>query len=126
MRPEHTMETATRSRREQAATRREQILEAALQVFAEKGYEGASIRDISRKVGVTEGLIYHYFDGKAHLMYSCWSERAWQANLERILADAENIPLSQALESLVVELLNTLREQADIVRLWMNEMQHDE
>ncbi len=41
-----------------------EILDAALSVFAEKGYAGARMEDIAARAGVTKGTIYLYFDGK--------------------------------------------------------------
>ncbi|MBN9571393.1 MAG: helix-turn-helix transcriptional regulator [Alphaproteobacteria bacterium] len=44
-----------------------EILEAALTVFAEKGFAAARMEDISRRAGVTKGTIYLYFDSKESL-----------------------------------------------------------
>jgi AcrR family transcriptional regulator len=52
------------TREETAQQRRDQIIEAALDLFTEKGYHGGSIREIAKRVGITEGLIYHYFKDK--------------------------------------------------------------
>src|ERR1700743_2411208 len=41
-----------------------EILDAALKVFAEKGYAGARMDDIARRAGVTKGTIYLYFENK--------------------------------------------------------------
>lgn len=43
---------------------RQAILDAALELFAEKGYFGTSLRDVARAVGVRESALYNYFDGK--------------------------------------------------------------
>jgi AcrR family transcriptional regulator len=47
--------------------RRGQILDAALAVFAEKGYEGGTMRDIASRVGVTEPALYRHYAGKEAL-----------------------------------------------------------
>ena len=44
-----------------------QILAAALEEFAERGYAGASMASAAARAGVAKGLIYHYFPGKAEL-----------------------------------------------------------
>src|SRR5438105_1311581 len=98
-------------RRQQAEERREQILDAALRIFSEKGFAGASIRDISREVGVTEGLIYHYFENKEQLEQACWKERSWHAHLERIVANSTGVPLRDVLRDLITDFLLTLYEQ---------------
>jgi AcrR family transcriptional regulator len=45
------------------------ILRTASQVFAEQGFAGASIRDISRATGVSLAGLYYYFESKQHLLY---------------------------------------------------------
>jgi AcrR family transcriptional regulator len=48
--------------------RREQILEAALRVFARKGFARSTNKDIATEAGITPGLIYHYFESKEDLL----------------------------------------------------------
>jgi len=50
------------------AARREQILEAATRVFAEKGFRRATTREVAREAGVSEGTIYNYFQDKDTLL----------------------------------------------------------
>ena len=47
--------------------RKQEILDAAMRVFYEKGYENTSISDIALKLGVAQGLIYRYFKSKEAL-----------------------------------------------------------
>ena len=44
--------------------RRQEILDAAMELFAEKGYEDTSMADIAKRLGVVQGLCYRYFDSK--------------------------------------------------------------
>jgi len=46
------------------AERRNQILDTANELFAERGYEEVSIDDIAKAAGVTRGLVHHYFGGR--------------------------------------------------------------
>ena len=48
--------------------RKQELLDAALQLFSEKGYEGTSINDIIKKVGVTKGAFYYYFSSKEEIL----------------------------------------------------------
>lgn len=50
--------------------RRDEILDHATEVFCEKGYEGASMRDLSRASGMSLAGLYHYFESKEKLLYS--------------------------------------------------------
>jgi AcrR family transcriptional regulator len=46
------------------------ILDTALELFAEKGYHQTSISDITRKAGISKGLIYNYFESKDEVLRS--------------------------------------------------------
>ena len=54
--------------------RREQIIEAALRVFAQKGFVRATNKDIANEAGITPGLIYHYFESKEALLQAVIEE----------------------------------------------------
>jgi AcrR family transcriptional regulator len=46
------------------------ILDTALELFAERGYHGTSISDITKKAGISKGLVYNYFEGKEDVLRS--------------------------------------------------------
>ncbi|HKJ73274.1 MAG TPA: TetR/AcrR family transcriptional regulator [Alphaproteobacteria bacterium] len=58
---------STGIRKRQKEQRPGQILEAAFTEFSEKGYAGARVVDVARRVGVTKGTVYFYFPTKADL-----------------------------------------------------------
>jgi AcrR family transcriptional regulator len=58
--------------------RRVAILDAALAVFAQRGYHGSSIDDIAREGGVSKALIYEHFASKADLYAELLEEQAGQ------------------------------------------------
>ena len=51
------------------AARRKQILDAATQVFAEKGFHRATIKDIAHVAGIADGTIYTYFASKTDVLF---------------------------------------------------------
>jgi AcrR family transcriptional regulator len=55
-------------RKRRAAARRDQILDAAAEVFAEKGFARATTKEIADRADVSEGTIYNYFDSKEDLL----------------------------------------------------------
>lgn len=57
--------------RTQSPDGKSRILDAAIELFAEHGYAGASVRDIAARAGVTGGLIVHHFGTKAALRDAC-------------------------------------------------------
>ena len=54
-------------RDEQKERRKQEILEAALDLFIRKGYTATSISDIAQRVGMSMGLMFHYFESKEKL-----------------------------------------------------------
>lgn len=58
---------------------RRALLEAALGAFAERGYDGTSVRDLARQVGVSHNLVHHHYGSKRAL---------WEAALGHALASS--------------------------------------
>lgn len=54
---------------------RQRLLDAAADVFAERGYEGAGVAEIARRAGVTTGAIYSRYAGKAELLLDAIDQR---------------------------------------------------
>src|SRR6516165_2043404 len=67
--------TAPRRTRLPAAERRETILRAAAEVFAEAGYRAGKVSDVAARIGVTEPVIFQNFGSKAAL-FAAVMERA--------------------------------------------------
>ena len=65
--------------------KRRQILEAAVRVFAHKGFHTSRVGDIAEEAGVAHGLLYHYFDSKDQLLETVFHEN-WSVLLDRIRA----------------------------------------
>ncbi|MER5883981.1 TetR family transcriptional regulator [Streptomyces sp. NPDC001941] len=70
---------ATERRRDSAATRR-RLLEAAHDLFAERGYEGTKVRDIAERAGANQALLFRYFGSKQALL----AEVVAQGGLEQV------------------------------------------
>lgn len=61
-------------REEKNALSRQRILNAAMEEFSGKGYEGASLNTICSEKGISKGIIYHYFKDKNKLYLLCVEE----------------------------------------------------
>jgi AcrR family transcriptional regulator len=71
---------------ERGADRRRELLDAAVRVFARKGFRAARVGDIAEEAGVAHGLLYHYFRSKDQVLETLFRE-TWQlfaAETERI------------------------------------------
>ncbi len=69
-------------------SKRERILRAAVDVFAQNGYFNAKVTEIAKAAGVADGTIYLYFDGKEDLLITIFREytRNYLHELEKKLA----------------------------------------
>jgi len=90
-------EPARTRRQEQASARREQLLGVALDIFAEKGFRGSTIRDIARAAGITEGLIYHYFPSKSALLRAVIERNTLTPAILEIITGLKDVPIREAL-----------------------------
>lgn len=74
-----------------------EILTAAAEVFYEKGYEGASMRDLSRRTGMSLAGLYYYFESKDKLLYLI-QRHTFTEVLERL---RERLPVASDAEEAV-------------------------
>lgn len=90
-----------RARKLEPAQRRLAILDAALSVFAERGFEAARLDDVAARAGVAKGTLYLYFDDKEKLFEEV-VRGAVNPIVERLtaLATAPDLPIGNALEAL--------------------------
>ena len=72
--------------------KQEMIIDAALEVFRERGYANARMADIARRAGVSYGLVYHYFGSKEVLfdliVETWWNDLYSMMNAEKASSDA--------------------------------------
>jgi len=112
-----------------SAERREQILEAAMRVFARKGYGGATNKDIALEAGITPGLIYHYFEDKRALFEAIFAERSPIAMSQDVLSSADALDLDP--RALMIRLVTAIAGRLESVeygpafRAMVGEMMRD-
>ncbi len=94
--------------------RRHQILEAALKVFAEKGFKGATNQNIADEAGVTPGLIYWYFKSKEEMLFALLEERVKPAEFPVPLEQLHMFPPEDVLPMLARYGLSRLDNQETI------------
>lgn len=78
-----------RRTKEEAERTKQQILDAALAEFSNKGYQAARLQDIASRAGTTRGAIYHHYQNKAGLYRSLVEAAAQKGNVavERAIAE---------------------------------------
>jgi AcrR family transcriptional regulator len=70
--------------------RREEIYQAALDLFTERGYDNTPLSLIAKKLGLSKGGLFHYFENKEHLLYLL-HEYALNRDMIPMIREAESI-----------------------------------
>src|ERR1700712_1932987 len=90
-------------------TRREQLLDAGIVIFATRQYEEVSIDEIAEACGVSRGLLYHYFRGKRDYYVS---SIAHAAHRTREVEPDPTLPAAQQLRSGLEAYFESVRKHA--------------
>ncbi|WP_332640950.1 TetR/AcrR family transcriptional regulator [Brevundimonas sp.] len=94
--------------RRRPADRPAEILAAALEVFAERGFQAARLEEVAKRAGVSKGALYLYFETKADLFRAVVTD-AISPNLERVkMMAAAAVPFEQAVRMGVGMLARTV------------------
>jgi AcrR family transcriptional regulator len=108
---------ATTTERRSAAERREQVLEAALETFAEHGLSGASTDEIARKAGISQPYLFRLFRTKKELFIAsverCFAEtrQAFERAAEGKAGEEALQAMGQSYSELIRSNPNRLRGQ---------------
>ena len=93
---------------------RDDILEAAAQVFRQKGFHGASMQDIAKAVNLQKPSLYHHVSSKQEILLELL-DRALELLRERISPIAEqSAPADERLRQMIREYLQILAENTDL------------
>lgn len=102
--------------------KRRLILEAAVRVFARKGYHTCRVGDIAEEAGVAHGLLYHYFDSKEALLETVFREN-WSLLVDAVRAiEATGDPALEQLRHVAAIMLRSWRDSPDLVRVLVREV----
>lgn len=103
-------------------TKREQVLRAAEEIFAEKGFDGATMKDIAEGVGVKAPALYNHFASKEDIYNSVISESYVQLQ-EKVLGPIAKAPdLREKLRLLVDLLVDFWAEHPRLPRIYAQEV----
>lgn len=104
--------------------RREQIIDAALRAFAQKGYARTTNKDIAREAGITPGLIYHYFESKEALFRAIIDSRSPLQLVRTPPSQLLNQPPELALRAFIRQLLAIAEGEplVQLIRLFLPEV----
>lgn len=113
-------------RETQAAETKQKLLDSAQTLFAENGYKGTAVRDINRRIGLADGLLYHYFpEGKKEIFQVVVEQNISQIlmtlseknRMERYLV----MPLEEGLALAGRNFVSAIERHMDIIRILFRE-----
>jgi AcrR family transcriptional regulator len=109
---------AANSRAAAAADKRRQILDAAIRVFATRGFHACRVSDVADEAGVAYGLVYHYFDSKEEIMGTLFTER-WQVMLDAIaeIDRLEDVSARDKLYLVASFIIDSYRHEPDLMKV---------
>ncbi len=110
-------------RERQAEERRRQLIDTALSLFAEKGFENTTIKDLAEAAGVAQGLFYHYFESKEALLFAAVNRHGFLPEMREILTASYGRPADEVLLEISKSFYALLKEKDDLVRVFFRESQ---
>jgi TetR/AcrR family transcriptional regulator, fatty acid metabolism regulator protein len=104
------------------ADKRQVLLDAAIRVFARKGYHAARIGDIAQEAGVAYGLLYHYFASKESVLETVFRD-TWTAMLDAVNGiEAAGGPAREQVRRVAAVVLGSWKLNPDLVRVLVREV----
>jgi TetR/AcrR family fatty acid metabolism transcriptional regulator len=105
---------ATRS---PAVDKRRLILDAAVRVFARRGFHHCRVSDVADEAGVAYGLVYHYFSSKEEILNTLFLER-WQIMLDAMSEiDSRDVPARDKLHGVASFIIDSYRHDPDLMKV---------
>jgi TetR/AcrR family fatty acid metabolism transcriptional regulator len=102
--------------------KRQLILDAAVRVFARKGYHTCRVGDIAEEAGVAHGLLYHYFNSKEEVLETIF-RTTWTLMLDAINGvESLGEPAREQLRKVAAIVLRSWRDTPDIVSVLVREV----
>jgi len=109
------------------------ILEAAINVFSEKGFSAATTNEIAKNAGVAEGTIFRYFKTKKDILrgilihtLNMFSEKIVIANVEKLLLESEDKDIRVILKEIVYDRIKLLESIFPMARIIITEAMYHE
>jgi TetR/AcrR family fatty acid metabolism transcriptional regulator len=98
--------------------KRRLILDAAMRVFARRGFHACRVSDVADEAGVAYGLVYHYFDSKEEILHTLFSER-WQVMLDAIseIDSRSGVSGREKLEGVASFIIDSYRHEPDLMKV---------
>ena len=102
---------------------RSKILRAALQLFARRGYDGTTTKDLAKSAGVAEGTLFRYFPNKKAILIEV-ATAGWVDILTDLLTELSEMGSYKAVSQVMRRRIINLRQNGDLLRVCFIEAQY--
>jgi len=96
---------------------RQQILDASLRLFSERGFARTTVRDIARQAGITDAAIYYHFESKRELLEALVEERGFLQSLHNLERVGTDLALEETIVWMARGAINLMDDNRDFLRL---------
>jgi AcrR family transcriptional regulator len=112
--------------KEDTRSKRRAIIEAASNIFAQKGYEDTTIAEIAEEAGVAVGTVYLYFRNKREIYTSISLD--WAVSLAAIFEDPTivSLPIEQAPRAMIEATFRKCHQNSEMMSLFQVDIQSEE
>ena len=103
---------------------REKLLTATLELISEKGYTGATTREIASRAGVSELTLFRKFGKKENLFEEMLKNFTFLPRLKDLVEEVNEKPVEEGLNIIGERFLQTLRQRRPLVQILLSEIAH--
>jgi len=96
---------------------RQQILDASLRLFSERGFARTTVRDIARQAGITDAAIYYHFESKREVLQALVEERGFVERLSNLEQVEAELPVQEMVFWMAAGAVNIMDQNRDFLRL---------
>jgi AcrR family transcriptional regulator len=102
---------------------RTKILQAALKLFAKRGYEGTTTKDLAKSAGVAEGTLFRHFNNKKAILIEV-ATAGWVDILTDLLTELSEMGSYKAVSQVMRRRMLNMRKNSDLMRVCFVEAQY--
>ncbi|HET7577892.1 MAG TPA: forespore capture DNA-binding protein RefZ [Bacillales bacterium] len=109
------------------SNKKQKVIDAAVELFNAKGFDGTSVRDIASRAGVNVALISYYFGGKRALLESLMTTfyEGYTAEIETVCRKLDERPAKETLLDMIDHALDYQQEHVQLARFVHREVTFD-
>jgi AcrR family transcriptional regulator len=97
------------------------ILNSAKELFLEKGYDGASIDDISKHAKITKSLVYYYFESKEDILYAIMKNSV-ENTISKLAEKRKVKPEPETTDELFNDAVALIESEGDVLKIAIGEI----